>query len=626
MIIQIEKWRYLEGKAFGLSLPSLLTSIKLEQVDKVDLQSFNQLISELLAVALPPASSAKTPYLQLAENILFWHTQIQQATGLPVFETGRALNSSWLNKDTLHLQLILPAYQSKASQEVLKWLARVINASLSSDPNPQQANKSFKALQTSLKKFVPAGSNTSHFLKAAHELNIPWSNLCENIFEYGQGEYARRLDSSFTDQTSTISARIARNKALTSTLLKKAGLPVAGNFSISSASAAKRVARKLGFPVVIKPADKDGGVGVTAGIYNDAEIDKAFSKARKSSRRLLIEKHIEGQDYRLTVLNGTLIWAVLRQPGGVTGNGRDSIAVLLKRLNADPRRFRDVNSPLKVIKLDKEAHHLLSKAGLTTDSVPNAGQFIQLRSTANITNGGIPLAVIDKVHPDNRQLAENAAKALKLDFAGIDLIIPDISQSWLKTKASICEVNAQPQLGNVTKPHIYSEVLTELVQSNGRIPAILIIAEHPSHELASKLAQRLQTNYEQVAIATKRGLMINGTLINQTDSVFKASQSALSHQNVNAIIMPYTVKEVLQTGFATDQFDLVIMMPHKTVSPSLLQVCHMVFPHPIGRLFVQEQSKQVKQLARQLGVTKISQYTETDSLDGIVDSAIDLLL
>ena len=51
-----------------------------------------------------------------------------------------------------------------------------------------------------------------------------------------------------------------------------------------------------------------------------------------------VEKHMPGRDYRVTVLQGEVIWAIERVPGGIEGDGQTSVRGLIEQLNNDPRR------------------------------------------------------------------------------------------------------------------------------------------------------------------------------------------------------------------------------------------------------------------------------------------------
>src|SRR5690606_8124879 len=125
--------------------------------------------------------------------------------------------------------------------------------------------------------------------------------------------------------------------------------------------------------------------------------------------------------YRIVVFRGKAIWAKERRPAGVTGDGKSTIRELVAAVNADPRRGSDVYAPLKKLRLDEEAEKLLARDGLTFDSVPQGGAFVPLRRRANVSAGGTPVAVTDRMHPDNARAAERAAELVGLDLAGVDL-------------------------------------------------------------------------------------------------------------------------------------------------------------------------------------------------------------
>ncbi len=236
--------------------------------------------------------------------------------------------------------------------------------------------------------------------------------------------------------------------------MRQAGLPAPNHQAVNDEDSAVRAAEALGYPVVVKPSDKDGGVGVSVGLKTPEAVRKAFRRAREYSRAILVESFIEGRDYRLITLNGQLIWAVERVPGGVTGDGKSTIRQLVDQLNADPLRTDGPGGKLRPLLFDEEAAELLAERGMDETTIPTAGARIALRGAANVASGGTPVDVFDQVHIDNRQLAERAARAFRLDVAGIDLLIPDISRSWKETGAGICEINAQPCFGRATAGHL----------------------------------------------------------------------------------------------------------------------------------------------------------------------------
>jgi cyanophycin synthetase len=76
--------------------------------------------------------------------------------------------------------------------------------------------------------------------------------------------------------------------------------------------------------------------------------------------------------------------------------------------------------------------------------VPGAGEVVLLRSTANLSTGGTATDVTDIIHPDNREMAERAVRAIGLDVGGVDFLTKDITESYRAIGGGICEVNAAP--------------------------------------------------------------------------------------------------------------------------------------------------------------------------------------
>ena len=85
---------------------------------------------------------------------------------------------------------------------------------------------------------------------------------------------------------------------------------------------------------------------------------------------------------------------------------------------------------------------MLERAGLTAQSVPERGRVVYLRSTANLSTGGTATDVTDVIHPDNRDMAVRAIRAIGLDVGGVDFLSQNIAESYRTIGGGICEVNA----------------------------------------------------------------------------------------------------------------------------------------------------------------------------------------
>lgn len=440
----------------------------------------------------------------------------------------------------------------KVVQTLLDWLA--------AEPEPGQ--DVLAPVLQDLARHAISGSNSVRFIKAALEQGVPMERLPGGVIQYGIGSRRRRLESSFTDATPNIGARLARNKAFTNALFARAGLPVPRQVLAESADAAVAAANRLGYPVVVKPADLDGGSGVAAGLAHANDVRRAFLAARQLSAQILVEQHIPGRDYRLTVFQGEMIWAIERIPARVTGDGRHTIAQLVERENTNPLRGDGPRSALKRLKLDQEGLEALFKQGLTETSVARAGQVVPLRHAANVASGGEPVAVFAQVHPDNARLAVRAAEQLGLDLAGIDLLIPDVSRSWRApdNAGAICEINGQPNLGQITSPHIYGQILAGLLQHKGRIPIIVVLGAREPAAWLQALSGSLAQRGLNVGTAGAEGVFLAGTpLTREPVPMFQASKMLTLDPGVDAIVVALSDSTWLTAGLPWARFDTLVL-------------------------------------------------------------------
>ena len=289
------------------------------------------------------------------------------------------------------------------------------------------------------------GPSTAALVHAAEQRGIPWLRLNDqSLVQLGHGKYQQRIQATVTGRTPHIAVELASDKEETNKILAGLGLPVPQQELVQSDSQAVRAARRIGFPVVTKPYNGNHGRGISIRLTTEEEVAHGYTVAREHSRSVVVESFLEGDDHRLLVVNGELVAATRRTPGHVVGDGEHTVAQLIDIVNQDPRRGVGHEKVLTRLELDAQAQRMLERAGLAAESVPERGRVVYLRSTANLSTGGTATDVTDVIHPDNREMAERAVRAIGLDVGGVDFLSKNITESYRAIGGGICEVNAAP--------------------------------------------------------------------------------------------------------------------------------------------------------------------------------------
>jgi cyanophycin synthetase len=289
------------------------------------------------------------------------------------------------------------------------------------------------------------GPSTASLVRAAEARGIPWLRLNnQSLVQLGHGKYQQRIQATVSGRTPHISVELASDKEETNKILASLGLPVPKQELVQTESQAVRAAKRIGYPVVTKPYNGNHGRGISIRLTSEAEVAHGFNVAREHSRSVIVESFLEGDDHRLLVVNGELVAATRRTPGHVMGDGEHTIVQLIDIVNQDPRRGVGHEKVLTRLELDAQAEKMLERAGLTAQSVPEPDRVVYLRSTANLSTGGTATDVTDIIHPDNRDMAVRAIRAIGLDIGGVDFLSSNIAESYRNIGGGICEVNAAP--------------------------------------------------------------------------------------------------------------------------------------------------------------------------------------
>jgi cyanophycin synthetase len=404
------------------------------------------------------------------------------------------------------------------------------------------------------------GPSTGSLVSAAEERDIPWLRLNNySLVQFGHGKYQKRIQATITSETKHIAVEISCDKEDTHNLLNDLGLPVPQQIMIYGERQAVRAAEKIGYPVVIKPLNANHGRGVSINLQTDEQVKIAFAEALQfgTGKAVLVESYLTGFDHRMLVVNDELVAVAKRVPGNVVGDGKSTVAELVDIVNLDPRRGIGHEKVLTRLELDSQAMRLLEEAGYNEHTVLEKGQLFYLRSTANLSTGGTSIDVTDIVHPDNRDMAVRAIKAIGLDIGGVDFLTDDISKSYKEIGGGICECNAAPGFRmhvapSEGKPRDVSGKVMDMLFPPGteaRIPVAAITGTNGKTTTSRMLASIVKGAGYTTGMTSTDGVYIDGHLTVKGDMTGPTSaQIVLRDPSVDFAILETARGGILKRG------------------------------------------------------------------------------
>ncbi len=412
------------------------------------------------------------------------------------------------------------------------------------------------------------GPSTQSLVDAAVERNIPWLRLNEySLVQFGHGKYQKRIQATVTSDTGTIPTSLASDKEGTHSLLRDMGLPVPLQGMFINEDEAVRAANKIGYPVVVKPLDANHGRGISINLTTDEEVREAFHVARKEgrSRYVLAESFVTGYDHRMLVVNNELVAVAKRVPGNVIGDGKSTIARLIDIVNSDPRRGIGHEKVLTRLEIDLQAKTLMKDAGFDENTVLKKGEQFFLRSTANLSTGGTAIDMTDIVHPDNREMAVRAVRAIGLDIGGVDFITEDITHSYKDVGGAIVEVNAGPGFRMHVAPSegeprdVAGKVLDMLYPPGvpGRIPVAAITGTNGKTTTTRMLAHIMKTSGHIVGMTSTGGIQVDGRITVKGDMTGpQSAQIVLRDPTIDFAILETARGGILRAGLGYSECDV----------------------------------------------------------------------
>lgn len=430
-----------------------------------------------------------------------------------------------------------------------------------------------EVLQAQFRRSVYGGPTVYALLKSAKELGIPTFYLWdEGLMQYGYGRQQVRGVATTFERDSHLDSDFTTRKDDCKAFLSTLGFPVPKGRIVSSLKEAFSAVDRIGYPVAVKPVVGHKGIGVTANIQNDEDLEAAFDRAvdavePEQSVQIIIEQSIEGNDFRLLCVDGKFVAATERQAASVVGDGISTIEELIDRANRSPERSDTPTSPMGKIHLDDAMYRYLAEQDLSLDSVLERDRKVFLRKVANLSAGGLSIDATSTIHPDNIVLAQDVAQHFRLTCLGIDVMTRDLSRSWKEGNFAIIEINAAPGIFMHLKPTIgnsidvTSHLLKTFFQSgaDARIPIITF-----NHVTLSELQTIIAYILRHHPHWTIGAVCQDGVLINHSEKPLHLDyntnvQNLVRHPKLDLIIAEYPESVLERAGMFYTNSNLVIL-------------------------------------------------------------------
>ncbi|WP_426474474.1 cyanophycin synthetase [Chryseobacterium balustinum] len=420
-----------------------------------------------------------------------------------------------------------------------------------------------------IRERVRLGPSTGSIVEEAVSRKIPWIRLGSNsLVQLGYGVNQQRFQATITGNTSSIAVDIACNKELTKRMLHDAAIPVPMGDLIVDEEELQSVIKKIGYPIVIKPLDGNHGKGSSINVNDWVSSVTGLEYAQKYSKKVIVEKYITGYDFRVLVINNKMVAAARRVPAHVVGDGESNLEKLIKKENQDPRRGYGHENVLTEITVDKDTLELLEKLQYTLETIPQKGEVVYLKSTANLSTGGTSIDVTDMVHPENITMAERISKIIGLDVCGIDIMAENLTQPLKESGGAIIEVNAAPGFRmhlapSEGLPRNVAAPVVDMLYPQGKpftIPIIAVTGTNGKTTTTRLISHIVKNNGYRVGFTTSDGIYIQNTMLTKGDTTGPISaEFILKDPTVEFAVLETARGGILRSGLGFSQCDIGVL-------------------------------------------------------------------
>ena len=221
------------------------------------------------------------------------------------------------------------------------------------------------------------------------------------------------------------------------------------------------------------------------------------------------------------------------------------------------------------IKVDAAAIERVRDQGYEMAAIPPAGEVVKLALTGNMSTGGISIDRTFEAHPENVEIAEEAARMIGLDIAGIDFICPDITEPVRETGGAICEVNAAPGFRmhthpTIGEPQFIAKPVVDMLFPPGapsRIPIVAVTGTNGKTTTSRMISHIFKGIGRKVGMTSTDGVVIDDRLLIRSDaSGPKSARMVLQNPRVDMAVFEVARGGILREGLGYERNDVAVVL------------------------------------------------------------------
>lgn len=321
------------------------------------------------------------------------------------------------------IKVIVEHDNPKVISQVIELAFEVVNNNLKVEDYQEKILKLKKlTIETEL------SPNTRLLKNACQKRGIRFTRIgYTDTYILGEGKWAKLFSGLLTDQDFS-HLSLSFDRELQRRVLQANNFPVPMFKIVFTQNEFMQVLKELGFPLSIKGCYKNSPNFIN--IRTTQQAIEAFNTVKSFENKVLVERFIPGNSYKILVVNGKVVAAIKRTSPYIVGDGKKRILDLL----SDTERQ------------NKQIQKSILKQGFNLDDILPKGMKVYLKEATNFKNGCVIEDVTDKVEYTNWQLFCNVVQRFGYPFAVLDFVTEDISLSYTTTGGYIVDIETNSDL------------------------------------------------------------------------------------------------------------------------------------------------------------------------------------